>query len=109
MIIEEPATNISKINKFPDYKTYSINCDCQEPEHSVICVIEKEHKYVDVTMYVEGYVPFTSFKERVIIALKVLFTGVYKTEHSIVMKESVAKNFGSILLHDIELMSKNRE
>jgi hypothetical protein len=115
MKAETPATGISKIQEFSDIVCYRIDCECTSHDHAVYTWIEVERIFDDiedisVSFYLTMYNKFPeSFWDRVKQAATILFTGVSKQEHEILLKPQAAKNWIQAVENSINNFEKKHE
>ena len=115
MNAEKPATSISKTQEFRDAVCYRIDCECTSHEHVVDTTIEVGRLWDDipdisVSFYVTTYNKFPeTFWDRVKQAAKILFTGVNKQEHEILLKPQAAKNWIQAVEDSIKDFEKKHE
>ena len=115
MKAEKPATGISKIQEFSDTVCYRIECECTSHDHAVDTYIEVQRLWDDipdisVMFYVTTYNKFPkNIWYRVNQAAKILFTGVSKQEHEILLKPQAAKNWIQAVENSINNFEKKHE
>lgn len=112
---EKAATGISKIQEFSDTVCYRVDCECTSHDHSVDTRIEVERLWDDipdisVRFYITTWNKFPeSFWDRVKQASAILFTGVNKQEHEILLKPQAAKNWIDAVEKSIKDFEKKHE
>ncbi len=115
MKAENPATGISKIQEFSDTVCYRIECECTSSDHVVDTRVEVQRLWDDipdisVMFYVTTYNKFPeSFWDRIKQAASILFTGVNKQEHEILLKPQAAKNWIQAVENSIINFEKKHE
>jgi hypothetical protein len=115
MKAEKPATGISKIQEFSDSVCYRIECECTSHDHVVDTHIEVQRLWDDipdisVMFYVTTYNKFPkNIRDRVKQAASILFTGVSKQEHEILLKPQAAKNWIQAVENSINNFGINYE
>ena len=115
MKAEKPATGISKTQEFSDTVCYRIECECTSHDHVVDTHIEVQRLWDDipdisVMFYVTTYNKFPkNIWDRVKQAASILFTGVSKQEHEILLKPQAAKNWIQAVENSINNIEKKHE
>jgi hypothetical protein len=99
---QTPARGISLAGDYGDAKNYHIECDCSSTEHSIKMWIEvngdKETQDVEVGFYVDTWTPFWDKKfNRFRTAWNVLFNGVNRQEHHIILNKQAALNLAKVV------------
>lgn len=110
-----PAEGISKRQlQLDDAESFHIECECTCEDHAVEAWIEiksdKEFSEVEVTFYVDTYVPVWNMNvfERVKTAFAILFGRPARRQHSILLKPQAAQNWVSAMQTSIDkLENKN--
>lgn len=113
--LQKPAEGILRVNREEQaWDHFLVACDCGIHDHSIDANIsidrdeeDKNWIYVNVEFFVTMYTPFLgygwdAFKKRFTRSMKYLFTGIIELEHSITMRDEVAKNFAAALAGSIE-------
>jgi len=112
---EKPATGISKTQEFSDTVCYRIDCECTSHDHAVDTHIEVQRLWDDipdisVMFYVTTYNKFPeNIWNRVKQAASILFTGVNKQEHEILLKPQAALNWVKAVENSIKDFEKKHE
>jgi hypothetical protein len=102
MKAQKPAQGISLIGDWGNARNYHIECDCSSSDHSVKMWIEvdkdKDIPDVQVSFYVDTWTPFweDSFS-RIRTAWNVLFKGVNRQEHHIILNQQAALNLAKVI------------
>lgn len=115
MNVETPATGIAKIQEFSDTVCYRIDCECTSHDHAVDTKIEVQRPWDDVPdisvmFYVTTYNKFPkNMWDRVKQAATILFTGVSKQEHEILLKPQSALNWIKAIENSINNFEKKHE
>ena len=115
MKAEKPATGISKIQESSDSVCYRIECECTSHDHAVDTRIEIEKQWDDipdisVRFYLTTCNKFSeNIWDRVKQAASILFTGVSKQEHEILLKPQAAKNWIQAVENSINNFEKKHE
>lgn len=113
MNAEKPATGITKIQEFSNTVYYRIDCECTSHDHVVDTKIEVQRPWTDgpdisVMFYVTTYNKFPqNIWDRVKQAAAILFTGVNKQEHEILLNQQAAKNWISAVENAINEYKKD--
>lgn len=113
--IQTPAEGIMRVNRDEQpYDHFMVACDCGTRDHAVDFHVDIERDetnknwiYVNVEFFLTMYTPydgfgFKAFWLRLKRATKYVFTGYIDLEHTMTMRDEVAKNFGTALLGAIE-------
>jgi hypothetical protein len=112
---EQPATGVSKTFDSDKAVCYRIDCECTSHDHAVDTHIEVERLWDDipdisVRFYMTTYNKFPeSFWNRVKQAAGILFTGVSKQEHEILLKPQAALNWVKAVENSIKDFEKKHE
>lgn len=102
MEYEVPATGISKVSESKSHSTFNVQCDCSDPEHSIMLDIEREDVFTTLSIYVTTELPFWQRNfNRLKIAFQVLFTGRFKAERCLILQEQQAINLAHAILNGI--------
>ena len=107
---QSPARGISVDADYVDAKVFNIECDCSSDDHAVKMWIEvsqdSDIPNVEVSFYVTTWSQrFENLWDRIKIAFDVLFLGVHKQQHSILLNKQSAVNFANAIIdtvHDLE-------
>lgn len=102
MKAQKPAQGISIDNDYGDARVFNIECDCSSDDHAVKMWIEinkdQDIPDVEVTFYVNTWTPwFSGWQERIVAALNMLFKGVHKQQHSMLLNRQSALNFAEAI------------
>lgn len=102
MIEQTPAEGIMLLNKWDNAKSFHIECLCGSEDHSAKMWIEVEKdqdiSQVEVSFYVTTWTPFWDAKwSRFKAAYEVLFKGVHKQEHHMILSNQAALNLAKVL------------
>lgn len=104
-----PAHGISNTGNWCDgSSSHLINCDCCDSEHSINMWIEvnSESNKVEICFYVNTWTPFIDgFFKRLKQALKILFTGIVKYQHDVLLTKQAAINFSNVIITEVEKIS----
>jgi len=107
MKAQTPAQGISIDNDWGDAKTFNVECDCTSDDHAVKMWIEvqrdKDIPEVEVSFYVTTWTPFWNESwSRFKAAYEVLFKGVHKQEHHMILNKQSAINFAHAILSTVD-------
>mgnify|MGYP000067441800 CR=1 FL=1 len=102
MKLQTPAQGINQTNEWPDAKTYVVSCECSDPEHQLNMWIEvegdNELQSVQLSFYIDTWTPFWDHKfSRIKAAYNILFKGVMKQEHHIILNKQSAYNLSGTI------------
>lgn len=102
MKAQKPAQGISIDKDFGDARVFNVECDCSSDDHAVKMWIEinkdRDIPDVEVTFYVTTWTPwFNSWRDRLGAALNILFKGVHKQQHSMLLNHQTALNFAEAI------------
>jgi len=109
---QNPAKGISLTNTFNDASSYHIECDCSSHDHSVSMWIElsKDSKIntVELTFYVTTRSKYwENWRQRLGILYEVLFKGLSKQEHTLILSQQSAINLANVIVTNVnELKGK---
>jgi hypothetical protein len=107
MKAQKPAKGILQTGDWPDAKSFMINCDCTDPDHSADMWIEVNHdadiETVDVIFYVkttneywrEGY-------SRIKAAWNILTKGVHIQSNTLLLDKQSAINFAEAIKRTVK-------
>lgn len=111
MKAQTPAQGISLTGDYNQSKAFKVECDCGSDDHAVHMWIEVNHDAdipdVEVSFYVDTWTPFwDSWQGRLRAAYDVLFKGVHKQQHQMLLNKQAAVNFAHAILDNIKEMEK---
>lgn len=115
MKAQTPAQGISIANDFGDAKVFNVECDCTSDDHAVKMWIEvqrdKDIPDVEISFYVTTWTPFWNESwSRFKAAYEVMFKGVHKQEHHMILNKQSAINFAHAILSTVdELEAANKQ
>jgi len=109
-----PAQGISIEGDWGDAKTFNVECDCTADDHAVKMWIEVQRDTdipdVEVSFYVTTWTPFWDANwSRFKAAYEVLFKGVHKQEHHMVLNKQSAINFAHAILSTVDEIAKKEQ
>jgi hypothetical protein len=107
MEIQNPAYGIMQTGNYEDAKTFLIACDCGDIQHGVYSHIEVEtendNRSINLNFFVNMFIPYSdSFIDRIKTAWKVLTTGTFSMEHTLILKKQTAINLCSAINESIK-------
>lgn len=110
---EIPAQGISVDQVFKDAKVFNIECDCGSKDHAVKMWIEvngdPDVQNVEVMFYVDAYNPvFAGWKDRLKATFDILFCGVNKQQHSLLLNRQSAINLASAITKTVKELDKKQ-
>ena len=99
---QPPASGIAQIGKSHSHRAYKVLCECGGVDHALDVWIEvephRECDLVELTVYANMWTPvFNGMVDRLKAAWNILFKGVHKQEHSILLNHQTALNFAETL------------
>jgi hypothetical protein len=112
--METPAQGIMLDREYGGSKTYTIGCDCHNPEHAVNMWIELEGdgdcRDVTMTFFVNTTTPF--WKEgfsRVKAAWDILVHGYREDQHSLILNKRAALNVANTITTVIKELEEKKD
>jgi hypothetical protein len=108
---QTPAQGISLSGDYGNSKNFRVDCDCGSDDHSARMWIEvnKEQDYseVEVSFYVTTWTPLWSgWGAKLRAVYEILFKGVHKQEHHMLLKKQSGINFAHAILDTVKEMEK---
>jgi len=102
MTPQTPAEGIMLIGDWGDARNYHIECSCGSADHSAKMWIEVQKDQdvpeVDVSFYVTTWTPLWENPwRRFKAAYEVLFKGVHKQEHHMILSKQAALNLAKVI------------
>lgn len=112
MKAQKPAEGISVDKNFGDAKVFNIECDCSSDDHSVKMWIEvqrdKDIPDIEVSFYVTTWTPaWADWGKRLKAVYEILFKGVHKQEHHLLLGKQSALNFAEAIKTEVVNLEKN--
>lgn len=108
--VPKPLRGISIISEWDDLKSYRLNCDCTDLDHTIDAwiQIDKDDKdnYVELIFNTDAYFSKSNFLQRLKAAIHIIFNGNIKYYSSHVLKPEVIDNFCLIIQKDHEELKK---
>ncbi len=111
MKYQKPAQGILLQGDFGDSKNFKVECDCSGEDHSVYMWIEvnkdQDIPDVEVSFYVHTWTPcWRGWKERLKAVYEILFKGVHKQEHHMLLNKQSALNFAETIKRTVKELEK---
>lgn len=109
---QTPAQGISLDNDWGNAKTFNVECDCSADDHAVKMWIEvqrdKDIPDVEVSFYVTTWTRefWKDWPARLRAVYDILFKGVHKQEHHMLLNKQSAVNFAAAILDTVKEMEK---
>lgn len=109
---QPPAQGISLEKDFGNAKVFNIECDCSADDHAIKMWIEVQHDKdipdVEVSFYVTTWTPvWQGWGQRLRAVYDILFKGVHKQEHHMLLNKQAALNFADAIKNTITELDKN--
>lgn len=114
MKAQTPAQGISLEKDFGDAKVFNVECDCTSDDHAVKMWIEVQRDAdipdVEVSFYVTTWTPlWQSWSKRLIAVYEILFKGVHKQEHHMLLDRQSAINFANAIISTVDEIAKKSD
>lgn len=105
MKTQKPAHGIMQTGDWNDARSFRVSCDCQSTDHDVNMWIEVNRDTedpkladVEVSFYVTTWTPlWDGWGQRFKAAFDILFNGMYKQEHHLILNKQSAINFADAI------------
>lgn len=100
---QNPAQGIMLQGEYKDSKNFKVECDCSSDDHAVHMWIElqqdKEIPTVEVSFYVTTWTRefWKDWPARLRAVYEILFKGVHKQEHHMILNKQSALNFAAAI------------
>jgi len=113
MQAQTPAVGISLEKDFGDAKVFNIECDCTSDDHAAKMWIEVQRDRdipdVEVSFYVTTWTPvWSNWGKRLTAVYDILFKGVHKQEHHMLLNKQSALNFAEAIKNTIKEMEEKK-
>ena len=114
MKAQTPAQGISIEKDFGDAKVFNIECDCSSDDHAVKMWIEVQRDEdipdVEVSFYVTTWTKnwWNDWPARLRAVYDILFKGVHKQEHHMLLNKQSALNFVEAIKKTVTEMEKKK-
>jgi hypothetical protein len=107
MKYQEPAQGIMLQKDFGHSKNFKVECDCSSDDHAAHMWIElsddKEMQCVEVSFYVHTWTPlWEGWGARLRAVYEILFKGVHKQEHHMILDKQSALNFAKTIIKNVK-------
>jgi hypothetical protein len=114
MRAQTPAQGISLEKDFGDAKVFNVECDCTSDDHAVKMWIEVQRDAdipdVEVSFYVTTWTPaWQNWGKRLIAVYEILFKGVHKQEHHMLLDKQSAINFAIAIINTVDEIEKKAD
>jgi hypothetical protein len=112
MKAQTPASGISIERDFGDARVFNVECDCGSDEHAVKMWIEVQRDQdvpdVEVSFYVTTWTKdfWKEWPARIRAVYDILFKGVHKQEHHMLLNKQSAINFAQAIKDTVEELDK---
>jgi len=111
MKAQAPAQGISIEKDFGDARVFNVECDCSSDDHAVKMWIEvqrdKDVPDVEVSFYVTTWTPaWSDWRKRLKAVYEILFKGVHKQEHHLLLDNQSALNFAEAIKNTVKELEK---
>ncbi len=111
MTPQKPAQGIMQTGDYVGAKSFQVACDCGSDDHAAKMWIEvqsdKDFPSVEVSFYVTTWTPiWGSWRERLRALYEILFTGVHKQEHHLILDKQSAINFADAIKTTVKELEK---
>jgi hypothetical protein len=114
MKAQTPAQGISIEKDFGDAKVFNVECDCSSDDHAVKMWIEVQRDEdipdVEVSFYVTTWTKnwWDDWPARLQAVYDILFKGVHKQEHHMLLNKQSALNFAETIKKTVTEMEKKK-
>ena len=113
MKAQTPAQGISLERDFGDARVFNVECDCTSDDHAVKMWIEVQRDRdvpdVEVSFYVTAWTPvWAGWGQRLRAVYDILFKGVHKQEHHIMLNKQSAVNFAGAIIDTINELEEKQ-
>lgn len=108
---QDAAEGIMLVKDYGNARNYHIECDCGSPDHAAKMWIEVdsdvETQSVEVSFYVTTWTPFWDKNfSRIRAAYEVLFKGVHRQEHHMILSKQAALNLTKALESGVNQLTR---
>jgi hypothetical protein len=106
-----PAEGVMLVKNYGNAHTYHIECECSDGDHAARMWIEvnvdAEIPDVEVSFYVTTWTPFWDKNfSRIRAAYEVLFKGVHRQEHHMILSKQGALNLAKALEQSVNELDR---
>lgn len=115
---QTPAQGILLQGDYGNSKNFKVECDCSSEDHAVYMWIELNEtdpyfQEIDVSFYVRTWTPLwedgiKGIYNRVKAAFEILFKGVHKQEHHMLLNKQSALNFAETIKKTVEELEEKK-
>ena len=110
---ESPAQGISTTGIWDDARSFRIGCECTDSNHDVNMWIEisteKDMPSIEMAFYVDTWTPyFSNWGERLRAVYDILFKGVHKQQHTLLLNKQAALNVADAITSTVQLLEKQK-
>ncbi len=110
MKLQKPAQGIMQTGQWEDARSFRVACDCHSTDHDVNMWIEVNRDTedpkladVEVSFYVTTWTPLCKgWKDRLISAYDILFKGLHRQEHHMILNKQSALNFADAIKQSVK-------
>jgi len=111
MKAQEPAEGISATGIWNDARSFRINCECTDENHSVDAWLEinkeKDLPSIELAFYVNTWTPyFANWGERLRAVFDILFKGVHRQQHTLLLTKQAAINVANAITSSVQLLEE---
>jgi hypothetical protein len=110
---QRPAEGISQTSDTDTYKSYHVECECTSADHALDVWIEvnaDDTQLIEMTIYANLWTPvFNNFLDRVAAAWNILFKGIHKQQHSMLLSKQAALNFSETIKKSISELEQHKK
>lgn len=111
MKAQEPAEGISVTGSWNNARSFRIQCECTDEEHSVDAWLEvnqdEDIPSVELAFYVNTWTPyFANWGERLRAVFDILFKGVHRQQHTLLLKKQAAINVANAITSSVQLLEE---
>ena len=109
---QKPAQGITLQGDYGDSKNFKVECDCSSDDHAVHMWIEVQRDAdipdVEVSFYVTTWTKefWKDWPARLRAVYDILFKGVHKQEHHMLLNKQSAINFADAITSTVKEMEK---
>ena len=114
MKAQKPAQGIMLQHDFGDSKNFKVECDCSGNDHAVYMWIEVQRDAdvpdVEISFYVTTWTKefWKNWPARLRAVYDILFKGVHKQEHHMLLNKQSAINFAHAITDTVKELEKNK-
>ena len=110
---QTPAEGILTTGIWDDAHSFRIGCECTDSEHDVDAWLEVNRDAdlpgVELVFYVNTWTPyFANWGERLQAVYNILFKGVHRQQHTLLLKKQAALNVANAIKTTVERLSNSK-